>query len=103
MIYNVLQINLEANVAGIQMWYQNNPKIYYNSVYLSGIGNGANPLGSAALYIDLNCTNVEAKNNIFVNTRDESPYYASAIYDRNTSNLTSDYNDLYSNNYLGKS
>ena len=83
------------------MWYQNNPKIYYNSVYLNGNGNGGNPLGSAALYIYTACTNVDAKNNILVNNRDESPYCASAIYDYSTSNLTTDYNDLYneSNTY----
>ncbi len=78
------------------MWYQDNPKVYFNTVYLTGKGNGANPLGSAALYVRSSCTGVDAKNNILVNTRDESPYCASAIYDYSLSNLTSDYNDLYS-------
>ena len=100
MVYDIQSTSSATNssVAGIQMWYQNNPKIYYNSVYLSG--NGSNQQGSASLYISHTCTNVEAKNNILVNTRDESPYFASAIYDYSTSNLTSDYNDLYSDNYL---
>jgi hypothetical protein len=81
-------------VTGIQMWDQNNPKIYYNSVYLSGTG--SNKAGSAALYVQSNSTNVDARNNIFVNTRDESPYDASSIYDYYASNiLTFDYNDLY--------
>jgi hypothetical protein len=65
---------------------------------LSGIGNGANPAGSAALYIYggfSGSAGVDLKNNIFVNTRDESPYCASAIYDYSASNLTTDYNDLY--------
>jgi hypothetical protein len=98
MVYDIRSSSTQQNsrVAGIQMWAQNNPKIYYNSVYLSG--NGANPLGSAALYLYGGfggITNVEAKNNIFVNIRDESPYCASSIYDYSASNLTSDYNDLY--------
>lgn len=82
-----------SNIGGIHLEYQNNTKVYYNSVYLSGTG--ANHLGSGALYLLTNVTNTEAKNNIFVNTRDESPYCASAIYDYSASNLTSDYNDLY--------
>ena len=89
-----------SRVTGIQLWYQNHPKIYFNSVYLSGTG--ANNQGSAALYIWNTTTNVEAKNNIFVNTRDESPSWASSIYDINSaSSLTSDYNDLFyeSNQY----
>ena len=95
MIYNINSVSTRPNniIAGIQIQYQNNPKIYYNSVYLSG--SGANQLGSAALYIYSNVTNADIKNNIFFNTRDESPYCASAIYDYSTSNLTSDYNDLY--------
>ena len=56
--------------AGINIWYQNNPKIYYNSVYLDNTG--SSPSRSAALNIDEACTNVEVKNNIFVNTRNES-------------------------------
>jgi hypothetical protein len=78
------------------MLYQNNPKIYYNSVYLRGTG--AQHLGSAALYIGGNNSNVDAKNNILLNTRDEGQYCASVIYDQTVSNLTSDYNDLYYNN-----
>jgi len=95
MIYDIHSTSNQSNsrVAGIQMQHQSNPKIYYNSVYLSGTG--ANQLGSAAFYIYTGCTNVDAKNNIFINTRDESPYFASAIYDYSASNLTSDYNDLY--------
>ena len=100
MVYGIHSTSIQSNsrLAGIYLAYQTNPKIYYNSVYL--LGSGATPLGSAAFYIYTSSTNVDAKNNIFVNTRDESPYYASAIYDYSASNLTSDYNDLYSNNYL---
>ena len=100
MVYDIQSTSTQSNsrVAGIQMCQQNNPKIYYNTVYLSGTG--SSPLGSAALYISSNCTNVEAKNNIFVNTRNESPYVASAIYDYGSGSITSDYNDLYSNNHL---
>ena len=97
MVYDVQSTSKETDsrVTGIQMWYQINSKIYYNSVYLNGNGNGANPAGSAALYIYSNCTNVESKNNLFINTRDESPYCASSVFDYSTSNLTSDNNDLY--------
>jgi|WetSurMetagenome_2_1015567.scaffolds.fasta_scaffold28100_2 trimeric autotransporter adhesin len=98
MVYNISSTSPQSNsrVAGIEIWLQTNTKIYYNTVYLSG--NGTNHQGSAAFYIYGgwgNSTNVDLRNNILVNTRDESPYCASAIYDYNTTNLTSDYNDLY--------
>ncbi len=98
MVYNIQSTSTqsESRVAGIQVLLQNDPKIYYNSVYLSG--NGANTQGSAALYIYGgfgNSTNVEVKNNIFVNTRDESPYSASAIYSYSASIFSSDNNDLF--------
>ena len=99
MIFNIQSTSPQSNsrVAGIEMWAQYNPKVYYNTVYLSGIG--SNKAGSMAFCV-LNayggpCTNVDVKNNIFVNTRDESPYCASAIYDYTMANRTSDYNDLY--------
>ena len=97
MVYDIRSSSSQSGsiVAGIQVWYQNNPQVYYNSVYLSGNGNGANPNGSAALYISSEVTNLKTKSNILVNARDESPSCASSIYDYSTSNLTSDYNDLY--------
>jgi hypothetical protein len=97
MIFNInsTSIHSDSRVAGIQIYNQVNPKIYYNSVYLTGNGNGANPIGSTALLLRSGITNADVKNNIFVNTRDESPYCASAIYDYSAANLTSDYNDLY--------
>ena len=57
-----------------------------------------NQAGSAAFYVYGGfggSTGVDLKNNIFINTRDEGQQCASAIYDYNISNLTSDYNDLY--------
>jgi predicted GH43/DUF377 family glycosyl hydrolase len=95
MIYDINSTSAQpdSRLAGIQVYYQNSPKIYYNSIYLSGTGE--NQLGSAALYIYSSVTNADVKNNIFVNTRDEGQYCASAIYDYSVSNLTSDYNDLY--------
>ncbi len=100
MIYDIQSTSTQTNsrVAGIQIWNQDNPKIYYNSVYLSGTGNGANPSGFCSflyLWWPGGSSGVDLKNNIFVNTRDESPYWASSIYDYTASNLTSDYNDLY--------
>ena len=98
LIYNnmVYDIRSSSNlVAGIHILNQTNPKIYFNSVYLSGSGSGANSNGSAALYMESANSGAEVKNNILVNTRDESPYTASALF--SGSNITnSDYNDLYS-------
>jgi len=95
MVYDIRSTStlLESHTAGIQAQFQNNSKIYYNTVYLSGTGE--NRSGSAALYIYQVCTNIEAKNNIFVNTRDESTHFAASIYSYSDTNLTSDYNDLY--------
>ncbi len=95
MIYDIQSTSAQTNsrVTGIEVWYQDNTRICYNSVYLSG--SGANMLGSAALYIGGTSTGVDAKNNILVNTRDESPYCASAIYDYTVVNLNSDYDDLF--------
>jgi hypothetical protein len=96
MVYDIQSTSTQSNnrVAGIQMWYQQNPKIYYNSVSL--YGKGTNHLGSAALYVQSACTNVDVKNNILVNTRDESPYWTAAIYNYGSSGAQ-DYNDLYTN------
>ena len=102
LVYNNMVYDINSNshdnngrAGGIQISYQDNPQIFYNSVYLNGDGNGANPDGSAALWISNNCTNVEAKNNIFINARNESPYMASSIYDLSASNLIPDNNDLF--------
>jgi predicted GH43/DUF377 family glycosyl hydrolase len=97
MVYNIQSSSTHFNgrIAGIQLYDQDNPKIYYNSVYLSGIGNNANPLGSAALYIFNTVFNADVRNNILVNTRDEAPYCATSIYSYSLYNFTSDYNDLF--------
>ena len=90
-----------SNIGGIHLEYQNNIKVYYNSVYLSGTG--ANQQGSGAFYIWTPGNNIEAKNNIFVNTRDEGQFCASAIHMKtlNTVMSSSDFNVLYyePNNY----
>ena len=95
MIYDINSISAQTDsrVAGIEVWYQNNPKIYYNSVYLSGTG--SQKLGSAALYIGGSNTGIDAENNIFVNTRDEGQYCASAVFGYTSASLNSDYNDLF--------
>lgn len=102
MIYDIQSTSPQndSRVTGIESWYQNNPKIYYNSVYLSG--SGSQKSGSAALYIGGNNSNVEVKNNILANTRDEGQYWASAIFCQTSSisTLTSDFNDLIANHYL---
>jgi uncharacterized protein (UPF0218 family) len=101
MIYNNMIFDIQSTsaytssrVTGIQTWHNHNPKIYYNSIYLSGTG--SNYMGSGALFINTNTTNVEACNNILVNTRDESPYCASSLHVLiSPTVLTSDFNDLY--------
>ncbi len=99
MVYDINSTSMgwDSRVAGIQVWYQYNTEIYYNSVYLSGTG--ANKYGSAALYIAYvgSVSNIVAKNNVFVNTRDDYTYCASAVHldDYGTINLASDYSDLY--------
>ena len=103
-IYDIKSSSKQSTscVAGIHLCYQFNTKIYYNSVYLFGTGNEANPAGSAALYINMLCSDVEAKNNILINTRDESPNCASSIKGNSgSSTFISNYNDLYctSNQY----
>ena len=95
MVYDIRSSSPEvsAKVSGIELRNQTYAKIYFNSVYLSGTG--ANQKGSASLYLGDGCSINYVKNNILVNTRNEAPYCASAIYDFSFSNLTSDYNNLY--------
>jgi len=106
MVYNNMVYDIQSSstspdsrVSGIQIANQTNPKIYYNTVYLSGTG--SNHQGSAAFYIYGGwggSSGIDLKNNIFINTRDEGQYCASAIYDYSSTNLASDYNDLYYDN-----
>ncbi len=95
-VYDIQSASTASNssVAGIQLWYQNNSKIYYNTVYLTG--RGSNILGSASLNIFANCSNIIDENNIFVNLRSEFFYTGSSIDVYTLSVLNSDYNDLYS-------
>lgn len=94
MIYDIQSSSdFEGNrVTGIDVWFQDNPKIYFNTVYLTG--EGTNPWGSAALCIFMESSNVDLRNNILVNLRDETPKIACAIYDYKSSNLSSNYNNL---------
>jgi len=96
MIYDIQSTSPKntARISGIELRNQSYAKVYFNSVYLSGTG--SNQQGSAALFINNNCSNVTVNNNILINTRDESPYCAASIVDYSISNFSSDYNDLYS-------
>jgi enterochelin esterase family protein len=96
MIYDLHNSSPTASVAGIHMFHQNTPSIYFNSIYLSGKG-GINQDGSAAIHIGNNCFDVNIKNNILVNTRDESPQVASAlrIDDTLLKDVLSNYNILF--------
>ena len=95
MIYDIRNSSGQTTscAAGINIWNQNNPKIYFNSVYLDNTG--SSPSRSSAFNVAGQCSNIELKNNIFVNTKNEPPYCASAVYNYSSSNLISDYNDLY--------
>lgn len=83
----------DGHIAGIQVFYNSYTRVYYNTVFLTG--SGASKLGSAALYLWWNCQNAEIKDNIFVNSRDESIYCASSIKDLSTNSLSSNNNDLF--------
>jgi len=98
MIYNISVSSplLIGRLSGIMVGSTNNPKIYYNTIYLTG--EGPNPYGSTCLQLSGSTnTNVDVKNNIFVNMRDESPYCASSIYITGSYQYLnySDYNNLY--------
>ena len=97
LVYNnmIYDIESRSSSSGITVSEQENPQIYYNSVYLSGTGSNSIASSSSALELDAKSTNVLVKNNIFVNTRDESPGLASSIKGYKESNLSSDNNDLY--------
>lgn len=95
MIYNISVSSplLIGRLSGIMVSSTNNPMIFYNTVYLTG--EGPNPYGSTCLQLSGNTnTNVDVKNNIFVNMRDEFPYCASSIY------ITGSYQYLNYSDYL---
>jgi hypothetical protein len=95
MVYDIQSTsNKSGHSGGIEIWNQDNPKIYYNTIYLSGSGSQIDHDGSADLWIQANCKNVEVKNNIFVNTKDESSSTASCIYYL-SSDIVSNNNDLF--------
>lgn len=104
MVYDIQSSSPEesAVACGIELRNQEYAKIYYNSIFLSGTGN--NKAGSAGLYITNDCLNSVVKNNILLNTRDESPYSAFALNDCSSAGLVSDYNNLFvaenQNNFL---
>jgi len=83
----------DSRVSGIQIFDHNSPKVYFNTVYLTGTG--ANKYGSAALYLYSSVLNADIKNNILVNMRDEGIYCASAMFGSGSGPSYSDYNDLY--------
>ncbi|HSW53578.1 MAG TPA: T9SS type A sorting domain-containing protein [Ignavibacteriaceae bacterium] len=95
MIFDLQSTSPQANskVSGIELRNQNYAKVYFNSVYLSGTG--SNQKGSASLNVGINCSNIQVKNNLFINMRNESPYCAAAINCNSSSCFISNYNDLY--------
>jgi hypothetical protein len=95
MIFDLQSSSPQANskVSGIELRNQSYSKVYFNSVYLSGTG--SNQKGSASLNVGINCSNIQVKNNLLVNVRNEAPYCASAINCNSSSCFISNYNDLY--------
>jgi hypothetical protein len=111
-IYNnmVYDINNRApsgavDVVGIRAQYQDSVRVEYNSVYLSETADVAPTGGSAAVWLDSSNTLPSLRNNILVNTRNDSPYVSTAIR-LYTNAKISDYNDLcvgsFSNSYVGE-
>jgi hypothetical protein len=99
-IYNnmVYDINNRAQssgeVVGIYTWYQDSVRVEYNSVYLTETGDVAPTGGTSAVRFDSTNTLPSLRNNILVNTRNDSPYMSAAIRLFTTAKI-SDYNDLY--------
>lgn len=95
MIFDLQSSSPQANskVSGIELRNQSYSKVNFNSVYLSGTG--SNQKGSASLNVGINCSNIQVKNNLFINMRNESPYCAAAINCNSSSCFISNYNDLY--------
>jgi hypothetical protein len=99
MVYNNMIFDIKGSkdnncgkISGIQIKYQTNPKIYNNSVYLSGTC--SNTSKSAALWIDYICNNTDIRNNILVNMREEIYGAAQSLFVQSGSSFNSDNNDL---------
>jgi trimeric autotransporter adhesin len=93
MIYDIRTSPNGQYLTGILIYQETNPKIYYNSIYLSG--GGAYASGSTDLYIQSGTDSLDLRDNILINTRVDSPKTATVINDYTSSNITSNYNDLY--------
>jgi predicted GH43/DUF377 family glycosyl hydrolase len=84
---------LNTEVSGIVAGYQDSVKVDYNSVYLAELEDIPPANGSEAVRFSSTNLYPIVRNNILVNTRDDSPYLSVAIkMDAPTS--LSDYNDL---------
>ncbi len=97
----VYDINTYGNTSlwlnGIRIIGGSNYKIYYNSVSITGaFGNTAADLPSACLAITTASTNMDIRNNIFLNTREGTTPKNYAVYSLNTTTfLNIDYNDYW--------
>jgi hypothetical protein len=88
------RISQEVDLLGIGGWCQDSARVDFNSVYLSQSGSTFATYGSAALGLYNTMTAPVARNNILVNSRNDSSYGAWAIWGTDTVAL-SDYNDLH--------
>jgi hypothetical protein len=94
MVYDINHRAPSGGVAGIRAWYQDSVRVEHNSVYLSETGDVAPTGGSAAVWFDSSNTLPSLRNNILVNTRNDSPYVSTAIRLLTTAKI-SDYNDIH--------
>jgi hypothetical protein len=94
-VWDITNSSVQCNkLSGIDALYQDSLKVDYNSVYLSESGDTPPTDGSNAVWFQSTCVYPTVRNNILVNTRNDSPYVSAAIrMDAPTS--LSDYNDLF--------
>ncbi|NWG27626.1 MAG: T9SS type A sorting domain-containing protein [Ignavibacteriaceae bacterium] len=98
MIYDLSTYgNTSMYLYGIRIAGGSNYKIYYNSISITDtIGNTAVNLPSACLYISAASTNMDIRNNIFLNTRVGNSPKNYAVYTPNTTTFQFiDYNDYW--------
>jgi hypothetical protein len=95
MVYDIrTRVSQNVDLNGIGAWRQDSARIDYNSVYLSPTGGTFASVGTAALAFYSTASLSTARNNILVNTRNDSLGGAFGIWFGGTCRL-SDHNNLY--------
>jgi hypothetical protein len=96
MVYDLQNTSTTGNgfAGGIELWWNSNALIAYNTVLMSGTG--ANPYGTDALGLDVEVYNATVRNNILVNSYHQTAGGPStALWVDVNATVTSDNNDLY--------